>query len=370
MAVFKKRGDWWIDYRIGKRRYRESAGIGASHSLAKELLAKRLADRAERKHFPARVANAMLFEKVAERFWNLHGKHLLSNSWEWMLGVLPSENSAAEKVPQYSPKSLLGKFNGQKIGDIGTGEIQAFYNEVAARASSATADHYLTLLCAIFNKAKAWGDYYGDNPCTRVKRQRGNAHRLRFLSNDEIKSLYEVVHPSIYPILVAALNTGMRRGELLGLRWENVSLERSTVYILRSKSGKPREITITNQLADVLAGLGPRPDGPIFDIPVITLRRYFAKALKDARITGFRFHDLRHTFASHFIMRTNDLPTLQGLLGHATPAMTLRYAHLSKGHVQSAMAVFAASMPVKGPSPLPEGHQFGHGPKIESLSNH
>jgi integrase len=256
--------------------------------------------------------------------------------------------------------SVRRKFTGRKMAEIGTAEIQGFYNEVAAHASSSTANRYLTLVRSIFNKAKAWGDFFGENPCAFVKKQRERGHRLRFLATDEIKSLYAVAHPTLYPVLVAALHTGMRQGEILALRWENVSLDRATIYILQSKSGKPREIPMTNKLHEVLTALGPRPEGLVFDLPLITLRRYFAKALKTAAISGFRFHDLRHTFASHFIMRTNDLTTLQKLLGHSTPAMTMRYAHLSKGHVQSAMAVFEATMPEKLPIPTLAGHQEGH----------
>ncbi|MFH1723663.1 MAG: tyrosine-type recombinase/integrase, partial [Elusimicrobiota bacterium] len=74
--------------------------------------------------------------------------------------------------------------------------------------------------------------------------------------------------------------------------------------------------SIPGKLRDTLLNLCRGENGPVFQLPDIMLRRYFGKALKEAGIHGFRFHDLRHTFASHFIMRTNDLPTLQALLGH------------------------------------------------------
>jgi integrase len=149
----------------------------------------------------------------------------------------------------------------------------------------------------------------------------------------------------------------MRQGELLRLDWKNVSLERLTIYILEAKSGKPREVPITNKLREVLETLGPKREGSVFDLPKITLRRHFEKAMAGAHIAGFRFHDLRHTFASHFIMRTNDLPALQRLLGHSTPAMTLRYAHLSNGHMAANMATFEAGMPAKGWNPVQDMRQ-------------
>lgn len=116
--------------------------------------------------------------------------------------------------------------------------------------------------------------------------------------------------------------------------------------MLKSKSGKPREVPIAPKLHDVLISLSSKRDGLIFDIPEITLRRYFGTALREAKIFGFRFHDLRHTFASHFIMRTGDLPTLQEILGHHSPQMTQRYAHLAKGHLASEMQIFDSAMPI------------------------
>ncbi|MFC1522061.1 tyrosine-type recombinase/integrase [Elusimicrobiota bacterium] len=77
---------------------------------------------------------------------------------------------------------------------------------------------------------------------------------------------------------------------------KNVDLESGTVYILKSKSGKPREVPISPKLAKIFEKLGPKSDGKVFGVPNITLRREFGKALKTAQILNFRFHDLRHTF--------------------------------------------------------------------------
>lgn len=327
MAIFKKRGDWWIGYRVNGKRRREP--IGSSFSLAKEVLAKRLAEAAERKHFPGRSANAASFAVVAAKFWELHGQHLRSRSWRYTLDL------------------YIKRFGSRKIGQITVAEIQAYYNEIASRGrpgSPSTANRHLNLLSSVFGKAKSWGDYYGDNPCAMVKRQREANHRLRYLSHNEIDRLMRAAHPRLQPVLASAIMTGMRKGELLQLVWENVDLERQTISILKSKSGRPREIPIAGQLKLVLVGLGPQPNGSVFNLPDIMLRRYFDRALKDARIEAFRFHDLRHTFASYFLMRTGDLPTLQRLLGHSTPILTLRYAHLSQAHIAAGMALFEAGM--------------------------
>ncbi len=139
----------------------------------------------------------------------------------------------------------------------------------------------------------------------------------------------------------------MRRGELHALRWENVDIERRLIYILQSKSGKPRELPMGRKLVETLASLGVKKEGPVFGVPEITLRVHFKHAMIAAEIRDFRFHDLRHTFASHFIMRTGDLPSLQKLLGHSSPEMTQRYAHLAKGHLSAKIDAFDSAMPVE-----------------------
>lgn len=341
MATFKKKGKWFIDYRANGKRYREC--IGVSHALAKEVHAKRLAEIAEGKFFPNRVANSRSFDEVAIKFWNLHGQHLQSKSWKWMF----------EKIKT--------AFKGKRLNTITTADIQAFYNEISVRRTPATANRYLSLLRLMFNKAEVWGDFYGKNPCAGIKKGRETAHRLRYLTREEMEKLLEHSHRRLYPVIVCALLTGMRRGEVLGLTWENVSLDQDVIYVLKAKSGKPRELPIPSKLREVLLSLGPRTSGRVFELPLIMLQRYFADAVKDAAIFGFVFHDLRHTFASHFIMQTNDLPTLQKLLGHSTPTMTQRYAHLSRGHIAANIEAFQSAIPVKAQVPsvawTPIGHQ-------------
>jgi len=128
---------------------------------------------------------------------------------------------------------------------------------------------------------------------------------------------------------------------------------------------------MTSQLREVLISLGPHKDGLLFDIPVITLRRYFDRALIAAKISDFWSHALRHTFASHFVMRTGDLPALQQILGHYSLKMTQRYAHLAKSHVASRMQLFASAIPTASPATQVEGAQRAemNGKNLESSTN-
>ena len=358
MAIFKKirdgkawNGDWWIGYKDAQgKRHRER--VGTSYTLAKEVLTKRQNDAVERRNFPGRAANGVLFSVVADKFWQLHGQHL-SKNWRYILAA------------------LVKRFGGRRIGQISTGDIQAFYNEYASKGrpgSPSTANRYLTHLSSIFNRAKHFGDFYGENPCAAIKKKREPNHRVRYLSLEEMDRLSRAIHPRLRPIVACAIMTGMRRGELLGLVWQNINLERRVIHILKSKSGRSREIPIAGALWKALVEFGVRPAGVVFNLPAITLRRHFHRALRDAHIESFRFHDLRHTFASHFIMRTGDLIALQRLLGHSSLTQTQKYAHLSQAHMAKGMALFEAGMPLLGAvergegargKPASEPHQLG-----------
>lgn len=337
--IYMKRGRWCVDYTgADGRRHRDLLALGASKTLAKDILVKKQAEALVTRHFPARAANSKLFGTVLNSYWELHGKNLESKSWRYVLNEFDRE------------------FGATKISAVGPVEIQLFYNRAVAQTSAATANKKLTLLKSVFNKAKVWGYYYGDNPCAQIKKMTVVSRRDRYLSLDEIKRLLDVAHPRLYPVVVCALMTGMRKSEIQRLSWENIDWERGIIHIRKAKSGRAREVPIAFKLREVLAGLPGERTGLTFELPEIMLRRYFARALKDAAITEFRFHDLRHTFASHFLMKTHDLPALQSLLGHSTPLLTLRYAHLSRPHIQSGMALFEAGMArheIMPPSPAP-----------------
>ena len=245
----------------------------------------------------------------------------------------------------YYEKYLRREWGDRLLSSISPSDVQAYFNIVRERSSISSANRVLTFAGSVFGKSCLWKDLIGENPCRGIRKGKEPNHRTRYLSSEEIARLIKVAHSRLLPVLVCALHTGMRKGEILGLDWSNVSLERNIIHILESKSGKSRQIPITSKLREVFVSLGVREQGKVFLLPNIMLRRFYARGLKDAGIFNFRFHDLRHTFASHFIMKTSNLPALKRLLGHSTPQMTQRYAHLSRGHIESEMASFGSSMP-------------------------
>jgi integrase len=342
MAIFKKQGVWWVDYYASGQRKRER--VGSSYKLAQDVLSKRKAEIAEGRYFPERRKQTITFKEMAEKYWAMHGQYLKSKSWRYMLVI------------------VLKAIGDRQAGDITAGELQELYNQLREKTSVANAIRYMTLVKSIFSRCIEWSMFYGDNPTLKVKLGQVDNHRLRYLSVDEMQRLLAACSTTIYPFVVCALMTGMRRGEMLNLTWDNVDTEHRMIYILNSKSGKPREIPIASKLLEVFESIPGSHTGNVFNLSEPTLRFHFEKALRDSGITDFRIHDLRHTFASHFIMKTSNMPVLQQILGHASSKMTQRYAHLAKGHLISEMQLFDSTMPVQRLDFHADGHLYGHQP--------
>lgn len=320
-GIYLRNKIWWIDYRVNGKRYREA--VGSSKKLALEALHKRKADVAENRFFPARQRNEIFFAEIADLYWELHARQKPSAT-----------------VTIYHLKQLKSFFGAKLLGQIAVPDVLKYVNEVKERSTAATANRHHTILRAIFNRAIEWEKFYGQNPAARIKPFRVDNARTQFLENADITRLLAACDNEIQPIVIVALLTGMRRGEIVNLRWEHIDLTNGVVHVLKTKSGEPREIPIAPKLRALLQSIRKGDGGSVFALSTRVINTRFSMALKLAGITNFRFHDLRHTFASHFIMRTNDLPATQKLLGHQSPRMTQRYAHLSKGHIQVEMQVF------------------------------
>ncbi len=140
--------------------------------------------------------------------------------------------------------------------------------------------------------------------------------------------------------MVVALNTGLRQGELLGLRWQDVDWLTGMITVPRTKSGKPHRVPMNSQVQAVLnqvKDLSAPPSERVFPHTSRLLRTVFHKAVKRAGLEPFRFHDLRHTFASRLAMHGANDRTIMALGGWHSPAMLGRYAHLSPTHLWNAV---------------------------------
>lgn len=214
--------------------------------------------------------------------------------------------------------------------------------------SPATVVRYMAALSHAFTIAvKEWG-WIDDSPMRKVTKPKESRGRVRFLSDSEravlLKACKESSNPYLYPVVVLALSTGMRHGEIMGLTWEDVDLNRGRAILHETKNGERRAVAVTGHVMDLLKEMGrvrqidsnllfpSRENRPQKPQKAIDLRTPWEAALKKADIPDFRFHDLRHSAASYLAMNGASLAEIAEVLGHKTLQMVKRYAHLSEGH--------------------------------------
>ncbi len=263
-------------------------------------------------------------------------------------------------------------FLDQRLVDLSPFAVERWRTaRLKARKAKATVNRDVVSLKAALSKAVTWG-YLKGHPIASVKPYRidGQAVVRYLLGEEETRLLdaltarddarrtrratanqwrlergYEalpvlgVYTDHLTPLVVLALHTGLRRGELFGLRWRDVDLQRSmlTVRGVGAKSGRTRHVPLNETASKVLsswrgalppdqaARLFPGVEGEALD----DVKTAWASLMKGAELREFRFHDLRHTFASKLVMAGVDLNTVRELLGHGDIKMTLRYAHLA-----------------------------------------
>ncbi|MCD6265273.1 MAG: site-specific integrase [Deltaproteobacteria bacterium] len=219
----------------------------------------------------------------------------------------------------------------------------------------ASVNREIACLRHVFSKAVEW-EMMEQNPFTKGKAlvAKANNKRFRYLTEEEIERLLvNSVNDYTKDIVTAVINTGMRRQEVLNLKWNQIRI--GFIYLDKTKTNESRQIPINDDLAELFRAIRKRNQLK-FDYvfcdnkgrPFKQINKSFQASLKKAGIEDFRFHHLRHTFASHFVMRKGSLKDLQELLGHKTLAMTMRYAHLSQEHKKKAVNLLNGLTSKKG----------------------
>lgn len=229
------------------------------------------------------------------------------------------------------------------------GKVKTYYR------SPRTVKYYRDMLALLFKFARQWG-WTGSNPLDAVpKVTKLKNERVRYLSDEERQALLAACQASdnaqLYPIVVFALSTGARKGEILGLTLADLDLRRGAAVLRDTKNGETRSVPIVGHLKTLLeehviktkafyAGmqqpilrqwLFPRSDG----LAPIDIRNAWENARDAASLVDFRFHDLRHSTASYLAMNGASLLEIADILGHKTLQMVKRYAHLSDSHKKS-----------------------------------
>ena len=222
--------------------------------------------------------------------------------------------------------------------------------------AAGTVNRYLAALSHAFTVAvREWG-WLDSNPVKNVKRLPEPRGRVRFLSDDErgrlLTATADSPDPQLHLLVVLAISTGMRQGEILRMRWVDIDLNRGQAVLHHTKNGERRTVPIAGPALTLLGHHGKvrRIDSPyVFaapdgDAPNNFARNHWLAALREARIEDFRFHDLRHSAASYLAMNGATLMEIADVLGHKTLQMVRRYSHLSEAHTRQVVAAMNAKI--------------------------
>lgn len=325
MGIFQKGNNWYIDYYVKGRRKRKK--IGTSKKLALQVLQDVQLKIAKGEYLGIFDEKKIPFDEYSKQYLAFSKAN---KAW-----------STYQRRDRFSVDNLISFFKGKYLFEITSEMIEKYKATRLEKVTPASVNRELACLKHMYTKAIEWG-YVKLNPAKVVKRLKEPPGRLRYLNPGEAGCLLSVCSGHIKPIVVTALNTGMRKSEILSLRWLQVDLKNRKITVINAKNNESRVIPINQTLYQELLTLSENPKGEyVFSErngrPFKDIKTAFLSALTKAGIKDFRFHDLRHTFGSHLVMQGVDLKTVQQVMGHKDIKMTMRYSHLSPEYVQEAM---------------------------------
>src|SRR5579884_567548 len=321
-------GVWCIQYFENGRRHREKVG---AKSVAIAAYQKRKTEIREGRFFPPQRKHVVLFGELAD------------DALEYS-----RQNKQTAKFDGWKMAKLRKWFGSMRPEEITPQVIERHLAELRGRgggpASAATFNRTRALLSLTFTVAMRNGKAES-NPARLVKLRSENNARVRFLrgenaEEDRLRRAIRKLHPSREPEFDLALHTGMRRGEQYGLAWQHVDFERKIITIPKAKHGEKRHLPINSVAANALFRLKARGEQRVCHRGRDG-RTWFGECVAEAGIEDFRWHDLRHTFASRLVMAGVDLVTVKELMGHKSIQTTMRYAHLAPAHMMRAIEVLA-----------------------------
>ena len=305
MSVYKKNGAWFIRYRDIEGKQRQ-VKAGTTKALATELERKILAERDLQKRFGYKQKKEITFSEFIPEYFERVKTRL-------------AQKSIKEK------KTFLKNMS-EEIGNKLLSEIdeEDFYNFISDKKQINTIKTYKIALQAFLTEAKEAG--YNTAELNIKIKQKGN-QRIRYLTEEEAEKLIRN-SGKLRLLIIMALSTGMRKMEMLNLKWQDIDFTAKLIHIEESKNGERRSVPISDSLMKELEQ-EPKKNQTEKVITVHSLEFHFRKLKKKCEIKNFHFHDLRHTFASWLAMKGVSLYTIKELLGHKSILMTQRYAHLS-----------------------------------------
>lgn len=268
-----------------------------------------------------RVAESMTLRSVLERY---------------MIEVSPRKRSAHTEISRI--KALVRRpLCHRTLALLSTSDLATYRDERLRSVSPSTVIRELnTISHAIDTAMRDWGVYLHRNPCKLVRRPSPPRGRNRRLRDDEEQRLLDAADSgrNVYmrDLIVLAVETGMRRGELLSLDWQHIDLESRIVHLPMTKNGEPRDVPLSTRARDVLYRLWEAQERPPTGRPLPTTESAVVQAWGHlcgrAGITGLHFHDLRHEAVTRLFEKGLNIVEVSAISGHRELRMLARYTHL------------------------------------------
>lgn len=328
-GVFERRPSvWYARYTDanGKDRWKKAGRKSTAILLYDKLKAKTLRD----KLLPE------LVEKDVPTFGELAADCL----------VWSKAHKRSWKQDQYRMRRIYDKFGKLRADHVTVEAIDQLKGEMkAAGLSNCAVNRTLALISLTYRLGIEKGKVT-DNPIRRVKKFKEPTSRTKFLSEaDEavLRSTIKAKWPRHIPEIDIAIHTGIRQGEQYKLTWNCVDFERAVITLPLTKNGETRHVHLNSVALEALKELFANRKGRERVFKIKCPKEWFKVAVKDSKLEDFRWHDLRHTFASRLVMAGVPLPAVKELLGHKTISMTMRYAHLAPDYQKDCVEKLVAA---------------------------
>lgn len=333
-GIFKRGNTYWIRYADPTGRIVRESAKTRNINEALKLLAKRKTEVAEGKYPQKVIIKPHTFSELADEY----------------LKYVSTQRSYKTKL--YVVRQLKERFKDMILRKFTPLQIEKLQAEMLKEGYEiASINKTTTILKHMFTKATDWNMVEPEvaQRLRKAKNLKGENKRLRYLSKEEAQRLIDCAEPHLKPIIQVALFTGMRKSEILSLKWSDIDLKNGFIFLRKTKNHEPRQIPMCNALKTIMKDLflKRRLDTDwIFYNPInpsqrlLDIKKAFNTACRKAGIRDFHFHDLRHTCASWLVMAGVDLRAVAEILGHKTIRMTMRYSHLSPEHLQKTVSAF------------------------------
>lgn len=330
MGVYKIGKKWYIDLYNEGRRVRKVVGskkdaVNAITVVKADILRGEYKLKRERKiRFDDFAKEYLEYAKVNKKSW---------------------------RRDETSLKNLMNHFKGMHLLKITPRHIEDYKRERVKQVKPATVNRELALFKFMFSLARKW-KLVDENPVKEVKFFQEQKIEMHILDIKKINQLLEASGEYLNAIITLGLNTGMRKGEILSLRWSDIDFDKHFIFIKETKSAKSRKVPMNSLVADSLKKLKRESDFVFYNPKtrecIKDVKTAFKAACRRAGINDLRFHDLRHTSATFMVMGGVDLVTVKEILGHSSIEMTMRYAHPTPENKRKAVNVLATIFEQRG----------------------